>query len=444
MRQRGRRRGTTVTAPRAFLALALLALLLAAGLLWHLNYNDGIDVDDGTQPSGDAAALIERGAYLARTGNCLACHTARGGAPGAGGLALATPYGTLHSSNLTPDPQTGIGRWSAAAFWRALHRGRSANGRLLYPAFPYTHTTLLSRVDADALFSYFRSLPPVHQQVPAHELRWPYNTQLALAVWRALYFQPGGFEPDPGHSADWNLGAYLVRAVAHCSACHASRDRFGGADWQRLDGGLMNPQGWYAPSLQAAGEAGLADWPAAEIVRLLKTGTSARGSTSGPMAEVVLHGTQHLHDADLQAMASYLQALPQQPAPTAAAQTAAAPPPPGRLAQAGGQLYQDHCASCHGERGQGQPGAYPPLAGNRAVTLAHTENLLQMVLYGGFGPATRGHPRPYGMPPFTQRLSDAEIAAVLSHIRTSWGNHAPEVSPVDVHTMRAATGHALP
>ncbi len=432
-----------MTALRAFLALTLLSLLLAAGLLWHLNYNDGVDVLDTSAPAGDAAALADRGAYLARTGNCLACHTARGGAPGAGGLALATPYGTLHTSNLTPDPETGIGRWSAAAFWRALHHGRSADGRLLYPAFPYTHATLLTRADSDALFSYFRSLPPAHREVPAHELRWPYSTQLALAAWRALYFSPGSYQPDPAQDTEWNRGAYLVRAVAHCSACHAARDRWGGADWRRLDGGLMNPQGWYAPSLESAGEAGLADWPTAEIVRLLQTGSSAHGRASGPMAEVVLRGTQHFSDADLQAMAGYLKALPQQ-ASSGSAAAAAPRPSTGRLAQAGRQLYQDHCASCHGDSGRGQPGAYPPLAGNRAVTLARTENLLQMVLYGGFGAATTGHPRPYGMPPFTQLLSDAEVAAVLSHIRTSWGNHAPEVSPADVHTMRAATAHALP
>ncbi|MBK6866380.1 MAG: c-type cytochrome [Burkholderiales bacterium] len=380
MRRRAAARSGAVKRWWLALGAPLLALLLGGGALWLINFNDGVDIADTRAPAGDTADRIERGAYLARTGNCLACHTARGGAPGAGGLALATPYGTLYTSNLTPDDEAGIGRWSAAAFWRALHHGRSADGRLLYPAFPYTHTTLLTRADADALFSYFRSLPASPLPVPEHELRWPYSTQLALAVWRALYFRPGGFAPDPAQDAAWNRGAYLVRGVAHCSACHASRDRWGGADWRDLSGGLMAAQGWYAPSLLDAREAGLAQWPTAEIVRLLKTG----------------------------------------------------------------KLYQDRCASCHGEQGEGQPGAYPPLASNRAVTLARTENLLQTLLYGGFGPATAGHPRPYGMPPFTQLLSDAEIAAVLSHIRASWGNQAPEVSPLDVHTMRAALAQTLP
>lgn len=425
-------------------ALALLALLLAAAAaLWHLNYNDGVDIHDQAAPAGDRAALIARGAYLARTGNCLACHTARGGDAGGGGLPIATSFGTLYSSNLTPDPEHGIGHWSATAFWRALHHGRSADGRLLYPAFPYTHTTLLTREDSDALFSYLHSLPPSRQEVPAHQLRWPYSMQLSLAGWRALYFRPGGFEPEPARGADWNRGAYLVHAVAHCSACHASRDRWGGADWNSFGGGLMKPQGWYAPSLHSAREAGVADWPLEDIVRLLKTGQAERGSTSGPMAEVVLHGTQYFSDADLRAMASYLQSLPQQ-VPPPAESAMPAPAAAGRLVLAGQQLYQDRCASCHGDQGEGQPNAYPALAGNRAVTLARTENLVQMLMYGGFGPATAGHPRPYGMPPFTQLLSDAEIAAVLSYIRTNWGNHAPEVSPLDVHTMRAAMAVALP
>ena len=423
---------------RAVLALVLLALL-AAGVLWHLNYNDGVDID-AAEPMAADAAVLARGAYLARAGNCLACHTARGGVPAAGGKPIATPFGTLYAGNLTPDPDTGIGRWSAAAFWRALHHGRSADGRLLYPAFPYTHTTLLTRADSDALFAYFRSLPSTRTQVPAHELRWPYSTQAALAVWRALYFRPGDAPADSVHTDPQRRGAYLVHAVAHCSACHAPRDRLGGADWQRLDGGLMPAQGWYAPSLTAPHEAGLGQWPVEDIVQLLKTGHSARGHASGPMAEVVFHGTQYLNDADLQAMAGYLKTLSPATPPPAATPAAV---PPTRLAQAGEKLYGQHCASCHGEQGEGVPGAYPALAGNRAVTMPHTQNLLQVMLHGGFGPATAGRPRPYGMPPFTLTLNDTEIAAVISHIRNAWGQHAPEVTPLEVLQMRQASSSSL-
>lgn len=422
-------------------ALAALVLLAAAAgaWLWWFNWGDGIDIaavadaDAGTARASATPAQRARGAYLARVGNCMACHTAPGGVAGAGGRAIATPFGTLFTSNLTPDDDSGIGRWSPAAFWRALHHGRSADGRLLYPAFPYTHTTLLTRADSDALYAHFRSLPATSAQIPPHDLRWPYSTQAALAVWRALYFRPGSFAPEPARSEPANRGAYLVQAVAHCSACHARRDSLGGADWRDLSGGPMPTGGWYAPSLRAADEAGLADWPSSEIVQLLKTGAAPHGSVSGPMAEVVFEGTQHLSDDDLGAVATYLKALPRARPPR---QALPAAPLRTRLADAGDKLYAQHCAACHGDAGEGVPGAYPALAGNRAVTAPHTQNLLQMVLYGGFGPATAGRPRPYGMPPFTLTLSDTEIASVLSHIRTAWGNRASEVSPLEVLQMR--------
>lgn len=412
------------------LLTALLALgLLTAIWLWHVNFNDGVDLNATEPVSLDRRA---RGAYLARIGNCLACHTARGGAPAAGGRALATPYGTVFSSNLTPDADTGIGRWSANAFWRALHHGRSADGRLLVPVFPYTHTTLLSRSDSDALFAYFSTLEPSPVAVPPHQLRWPYGSQAALAVWRALYFRPGSFQPDPQHDALWNQGAYLVRGVAHCSACHTPRNALGGADWRKLSGGLMPGQHWWAPSLLDPAEAGVHDWPLDEVVRLLTTGTSAHGQASGPMAEVVLHGTRHLSTPDAEAMSTYLQALPVQPRPRPRGER---PAPAASLAR-GAQLYEQHCVQCHGTRGEGVAGAYPPLAGNRAVTMGPVHNLLQAVLHGGFAPATPGHPRPFGMPPFVLTLSDRDLADVLSHIRHAWGNDAGEVSPQTVHALR--------
>lgn len=426
---------------RAFIGLGILALL-AVTWLWWLNFSDGVDLRD-TRPVPPASTeAITRGAYLARIGNCLFCHSARGGAPGAGGLSIPTPFGTVYSSNLTPDVETGIGNWSGNAFWRALHHGRSADGRLLVPVFPYTHTTLLTRADVDALHAYFRSLPPTRATVPASELRWPFGTQPALALWRALYFSAGEFTVDTSQSEVWNRGAYLVRGVAHCSACHAPRDLFGGADWGDLGGGTMPAQGWYAPSLRDRAQAAVTEWPVPEITRLLRAGVAEHGRASGPMAEVVLHGTQHLTDADVGAMAVYLRALQPATATKPSTPASASRPPPGRLARAGAPLYEKHCASCHGERGEGVAGAYPPLAGNRAVTLSPVDNLLQTVLYGGFNAATASNPRPYGMPPFLLTLSDGEIAAVLSHIRSAWGNEAGEVKPAEVHALRAALAPA--
>ena len=425
--------------------LAALLLLAVAWVGW-VNYGDGVDVS-AAGPADTSTALLQRGAYLAQAGNCITCHTARGGAANAGGRPIATPFGTLFTSNLTPDDDTGIGRWTAAAFWRALHHGRSASGRLLYPAFPYTHTTALTREDSDALYSYFRSQGAVRGQVPAHELRWPYSTQAALAVWRALYFKPGAAPAVPTDlaagqdRATVQRGAYLSYAVAHCSACHAPRDALGGGDWQSLSGGLLAAEGWYAPSLVSPREAGMADWPLDDIVQLLRTGVAPHGQVSGPMTEVVTQGTQYLNEPDLRAMATYLQALPQTDA--AAPRSARAAPVRTSALIAGEKLYQQHCTDCHGSQGQGVPNAYPPLAGNRAVTMPVTHNLLQTVLYGGFAPDTAGHQRPYGMPPFTLVLSDGDIAALLTYLRASWGNGAPEVSALDVNRMRASVAGNL-
>lgn len=422
-------------------AAVLLALLVlsAAAALWHINFNDGVDIDAAAPATPADPAQVERGAYLARVGNCLACHTAPGGAPGAGGRAVPTEFGTVFAGNLTPDAETGIGRWSAAAFWRALHHGRSADGRLLVPVFPYTHTTLLARADVDALYAYLRSLPPTHAATPAHELRWPFGTQAALAVWRALYFRPGELAPEPARDAAWNQGRYLVQAVAHCSACHARRDALGGADWRDLSGNLLRAQGWYAPSLYDPKEAGLVGWASADVARLLHTGVAPAGRASGPMAEVVLRGTQYLQARDLDAVTHYLQTLARASAPPV---TRGPISGQARLTQIGAQRYEQHCAACHGAEGEGVGEAYPPLAGNRAVTLGPIDNLLQAVLYGGFNAATPGYPRPFGMPPFLLTLSDTEVAAVLTHIRTAWGNDAGAVSPLEVNRLRATMARA--
>jgi mono/diheme cytochrome c family protein len=364
----------------------------------------------------------------------MACHTARGGLPYAGGRSINTPFGAVFSSNLTPDPQTGMGRWSASDFWRALHHGQSRDGRLLYPAFPYTNYTEVSRADSDALHAFLMQLPPVVQPATEHTLRWPFNTQAALALWRALYFSPASYQPDTQQSAEWNRGAYLVRGLGHCSACHSARNALG-ANSTPLDlaGGLIPMQNWYAPSLTSALEAGMADWSQPDIVALLKTGVSARGSVLGPMAEVVLHSTQHLSAADLGAMAVFLKALP--PATPAPATPTASGTSAGSVA--GAKLYDKHCAQCHGDQGQGVPGAYPPLAGNRAVTMPQIANLVQIVLNGGYAPATAGNPRPFGMPPFVLEFSDSDTAAVLTHIRQSWGNQASLVTTLEVNRMRA-------
>lgn len=418
----------------------VLVLLLAALLTWLLWPASPITVADSTP--GTDAATIERGRYLATLGNCQHCHTVRGGAPYAGGRGIGTPYGTLYSSNLTPGP-AGLGEWSAGDFWRALHHGQSRDGRWLYPAFPYGNTTHITRADSDALYAFLRSLPPVAAPVPVHQLRWPFDTQAALKVWRTLYFTEGRPEAAPaGAPADPagpQRGAYLVRGLGHCSACHAPRNALG-AGGPDLAGGLIPAQGWYAPSLTDPREAGLQDWPLEDIVALFQSGRAGSGVVTGPMAAVVQHSTQHWQADDLRAMALYLQQLPRTGTPAAGA--ASAPGPAQTVA--GARLYERHCAQCHGAQGQGIRGrdgqwAYPPLAGNRSVTLASPANLVQMVLGGGYAPATAGHARPFGMPPFVLVLSDTELAAVLTHLRTQWGHQAAPVSALQVQQLREST-----
>ena len=378
-------------------------------------------------------ANLARGAYLALAGDCMACHTARGGPAYAGGRAMGTPFGALYAPNITPDRDTGIGAWSADDFWRALHNGKSRDGRLLYPAFPYTNYTKVTRADADALFAFLHNLPAVKQANTPHALRFPYNLQAALAGWRLLYFKPGVFEPVRAQSPAWNRGAYLVEGLGHCSACHSSRNA-AGAPAAGLGGGLIPTIGWYAPSLTSDAEAGLGSWEVPHIVQLLKTGVSPRATVFGPMAEVVARSLQHVSEPDVAAMATYLKSLP-----ATKAEVGALPKGPqfDQVVAQGKKLYETHCVDCHGADGRGLAPAYPPLAGNRAITMENPVNAVRIVLNGGFAPGTAGNPRPYGMPPYSHLMNDEEIAAVVTYLRASWGNAAPPVGAGEVNRYRS-------
>jgi mono/diheme cytochrome c family protein len=415
---------------RLAVGLGLLAVFAGAAV-WWLNVRGDEEAVAASPPSADAA-VVERGRDLARAANCIGCHSLPGQPEGAGGRPIETPFGTVYAPNITPDETTGIGRWSAADFRRALHNGRSRDGRLLYPAFPYPSFTQITRADGDALYAYLRSLAPAQRVNTPHALPFPYRTQAALALWRALFFRPADFAPDTTRSAAWNRGKYLVDALGHCAACHSGRNALGGIRVNaEFAGGLMPDASWYAPSLTSAAEAGVAHWPRAEVVRLLKTGVAAGAGVSGPMAEVVFDSTQHLNDADLGAMAEFLAALPQRER-----ERDAAKPADGATLARGDRVYRDHCAACHGKRGEGAAAIYPALAGNRAVTMEPAINVVQLIRRGGFAPATAGNPRPFGMPPFFQVLNDADVAAVASYIRQSWGNRASAVSELDASRVR--------
>ena len=384
-------------------------------------------------------SIIARGEYLARAGDCIACHTAPEGQTFAGGRAMKTPFGTIFTSNITPDPTTGIGKWTADQFHTMMHTGRSIDGSLLYPAMPFASYTKVTRDDNDAIFAFLMSVPPVKQANRPHDLRFPYNNRSLIIGWRTLYFSEGEYKPDRTKSAEWNRGAYLVEGLGHCGMCHTAINALGGSsESQAFEGGLIPMQNWYAPSLTSNKEAGLGDWSMKDIIELLRDGISHRGAVYGPMADVVYNSLQYLSDDDIRAMAIYLKGLaqgssPDRPSPSLpTAETSL-------LVSLGKPIYDRQCASCHGAEGAGKPPHYPLLAGNQSIQMSSAVNAIRMVLNGGFPPGTKGNPMPYGMPPFAHVLSDDEIAAVVTYIRTSWGNRGAPVSARQANELRSAT-----
>jgi mono/diheme cytochrome c family protein len=422
---------------------AVLVLLILLALWWLANPTDQ-QTGEAPQPATPASAdAVAHGRALVVLGGCQSCHTARGGEQFAGGRAIPTRFGVFYAPNITPEATTGIGAWGETDFWHALHNGYSKSGSLLYPTFPYTNYTRVSRRDADAMYAYLRTVTPVAKANRPHKLAFPYNHRVLLAAWRWLFFRPGVYQAEPTHDAEWNRGAYLVQGLAHCSACHEARNALGATrSGSGPSGGLVLD--WYAPSLVSPREAGVQHWSDADVVTLLQTGRvntqTTNAATVGPMAEVVAESLQHVPDHELHAMAIYLKSLPVSESPREA--TAPRVPIVLPLAEraAGEDLYKKNCASCHGDHGEGRDPAAPPLAGNRDVTMESAVNPIRLILFGGYPPGTTGNPRPFGMPPYSLTLSDEQIAEVLNHVRTSWGNGA---LPVYGEVVSANRGNPL-
>ena len=420
-----------------FGALALLLLIVAGALMvgWLGLREDTAGDDVAPRIAADLRERAARGAYLARAGNCRGCHTERGGADYAGGRVIATPFGEFRAPNITPDREHGIGGWSEADFWRALHDGKRPDGTPLYPVFPYTHFTRISREDVGAIFAYLQSVPASGNRNLAHSLRFPYDQRWLLVAWRALFFRPGVYRTVAAQDERWNRGAYLVQWLGHCGACHAARNSLGAirAADNPAGGVVLN---WYAPALDSSCEAGVAAWTEDEVVALLQSGVNRHASTLGPMAEVVYGSLQFLRDDDARAMAAYLRALPDRAAPADAAASRQTAVPQLAENARGAKDYAEHCAECHGKQGEGRAPATRALAGNRAVTMASAMNPIRIVLQGGYPPGTGGNPQPFGMPQFGATLSDQQIADILSYIRSSWGNAAPAVHDYEVTPQR--------
>jgi len=374
-------------------------------------------------------AQIERGRYLAAAGDCTACHTAKGGRAFAGGLPIETPFGVIYSPNITPDRDTGIGAWSDDEFYRALHQGIAANGDYLYPAFPYPWFTKVSRNDALAIRAFLGTLDAVRAERPKAALTWPLGYREVMLGWNDLYFTAGEFSPDPQKPAAWNRGAYLVEGLGHCGACHTQANMFGAAETgEALQGGRL--QDWYAPSLAGELGSGLASWSADDIVQFLQTGRNGKTAAYGPMAEVITDSTSKLSDADLAAIATYLKDRP-----VPAAQKQAYQPDP-KLLRAGEAVYLDNCSACHRSNGEGVAETFPALKADAAVQGTDPTTIIRLILDGVHTVATDTRPTPFSMPAFGWKLSDEQIAAVASYIRSNWGNASSPVSLSEVRSMR--------
>ncbi len=375
---------------------------------------------------------IQRGRYLATVGDCISCHTAPGGIPFAGGRPLETPFGTLVTPNLTPDPATGLGNWTDAEFLRAMREGIGRGGKRLYPALPYSYYTKATRDDLLAIKAYLATLNPVSNPVQVNQLPFPFSIRFSMWGWNMLFFTQGEFRATAAKSAEWNRGAYLVEGLGHCGACHTPRNSLGGENTTAaFSGGTLI--GWHAPSLGSDLRTGIGGWSAEEIVEYLKTGRNQRSAASGPMAEVVYFSTQHMTDADLKAIATYLKDLP---AVTPAVSAAPALPETDPVMVAGKAIYLDNCSACHVSSGAGVARMFPALRGNAVVQAPDGSTLVRVISQGVRAASTATAPTAPAMPPFDWKLNDEQIAAVLTYIRNAWGNAAPAVSPSVVSSLK--------
>jgi len=374
-------------------------------------------------------AAVEHGRYLVRAGDCASCHTAKGGKPFAGGHAVLTPFGIIYSTNITPDKETGIGKWSEADFYRALHEGLDRQGNHLYPAMPYLWYTRVTPDDVRDIKAYLDTLKPVREVNRQPKLPWPMSDRSVMGVWNKMYFNKGTFAKNPQKSVQWNRGAYLVEGLGHCGACHTDPNFAGAPTGKPLHGGLL--VGSFAPSLAGGLRDGLGGWTAPEIVEYLKTGVNAKSSPAGAMAEVVANSTQYLSDADLADIAVYLKDMPTPKSESANSDL------DKNTRSLGAAVYVDNCAACHMDHGQGQPQTFPPLKGSSAVQAAKLDTMVRVVLGGAGIPATKSKPTGLKMPAFNEKLDDAQIAAVVSYIRNAWGNHASTVAAGEVAKLRA-------
>ncbi|GAN55566.1 c-type cytochrome [Tanticharoenia sakaeratensis] len=397
-------------------------------------------------------ALIAQGEYLAHASDCSACHTISGGAAYAGGLPFKLPMGTIYAPNITPDKTYGIGNDTEADFARALRDGIRHDGASLYPAMPYPSYARMTDADIHALYAYFHyGVAPVAYAPPASTIHWPMSMRWPMTIWRRM-FSPApadALQKTARHFDDPAIarGAYLVEGPGHCGACHTPRaatlqeKALTASDGTVFLSGGDAIDGWVPPSLRQENRTGLGRWTEDDLVAFLKTGRMAKGVVFGGMADAVEHGTQHLTDADLHAIAKYLLTLSpadthQTPWQYDGATEAALHS--GNASARGAYVYVNNCAACHRDDGHGYAGVFPPLAGNPVVMTDNPASLVHIVQTGGLLPSMIHAPSAFTMPGFAHRLTDQQIADVVTFIRNAWGNDAPAVSAQTVSALKAS------
>jgi mono/diheme cytochrome c family protein len=393
------------------------------------------------------ADLVKRGEYLARAGDCVACHTADKSRPFAGGLPITTPFGTIYTPNITSDADTGIGRWTDADFLRAMQEGIGRGGERLYPAFPYAEYTKVSNEDVLAIRAYLNTLTPIHYTPPADEMPFPFNQRWLMVFWNMVNFNEGRFLPDPKRSAEWNRGAYLVKGLAHCEECHTPRNITQGLKSdERFSGAIVF--GWHAYNITPDKNSGVGGWSDDELMRYLASGVAhGRADAAGPMGDVVQNSTQYLSKEDLRSMVVYLRSVPPKSGGDTRARDSFGQPQNEDVVALRGtavsgingeQLFVANCASCHNWTGEGRGGnalgAYPSLIHNSVVGASAANNLTMVMLHGV--DRETGQAAAF-MPSFADALSDAQIAAISNYVTKTFGNGRASTSAEEVAKLRA-------
>ena len=392
----------------------------------------------GVPPALAQASAVERGAYLARAADCFACHTKQGGKPYAGGLGFKLPFGTLYSTNITPDQETGIGKYSDQDFLNAVHRGIRDDGARLYPAMPFTSYTYMTDADALAIKAYLFSLPPVHAPDPENTLTFPFNQRWAMGFWSVVFNPDSRFEPDTSKSPEWNRGAYLAEALAHCGECHTPRNLGFALDNRKKFAGAVTA-GWRAFNISSDKATGVGNWRDEDLISYLSIGhADGHGTASGPMGEAVDHSLNYLVPEDIRAVVAYLRTVPATPSPDLPATLA--PPAPashrdgGTPDPRGKMVFEGACVSCHGWTGESPISPFATLTGAWAVNDPTAANVAQIVISG-----TRRHvpADAISMPAFGNAYSDAEIAAVANYVTARFGAKPSHLTAQDVADLRA-------